>query len=177
MKTRLIAVSFLWLALAGCAQLVGLTGYSVSEADVQARLNKQLKHWSQDMSQEIGVNTDITQLKVTLSDEQARFDIRGEAALSQLLKNIPLSVAISVQGKPALEGHAIYLRNLKVLSAKADVMGYSGRLGPDSAMFSSWLTRYLDNHPIYRIPDDSPFAKMPLTMTVSKGKITFHKAN
>lgn len=175
MKKRVIALGM--LALAGCAQLASLTGFSISQSELQSRLNQQLDGWSQDLGKELGVETHIDQLDIKLADQKARIDVGGEAALSRLFKAVPLAIHLSVEGTPSLEGKAVYLRNVRLLAAKADLLGYSGSLGPDTSAMGKWLTQYLDNHPVYRIPDSSPFAHIPLNMTVGDGKLQFKAAN
>lgn len=171
MKRLLIVASLLMLA--GCAQLMGLANYTLTQAELQDKLRGQLDDWSQELGQSLGVRTQIDQLDLRLHDQKARLKLGGEAALSQMFKAIPLALQLEVEGRPSLEGKAVYLRDIKLLTAKADLLGYSGRLGPDTSTMGQWLTRYLNSHPVYRIPDDSPLAALPLSMEVAEGRLVF----
>ena len=161
------------LILSGCAQLSQLVSYSLTQQELTQRLNQRLGSWSQDLGQHIGLNTHIDDVQLTLQDNQARLKLAGAASLSGLLKMVPVSLKLDIQGRPSLEGKAVYLRDLKILNARADVLGYGGKLGPNAASLRHWLTGYLDQHPIYRLPSDSPWAQVPVNMAVQQGKLVF----
>ncbi|WKE65165.1 DUF1439 domain-containing protein [Gallaecimonas kandeliae] len=161
------------LLLAGCAQLQSLTSYSLTESELQDQLRGQLDGWSSDLGHNIGVRTKIDQLDIKLADQKARINLGGEAALTSALQSMPLALHLEVEGRPALEGKAVFLRDLRLLDAKADLLGFGGHLGPSGGALGRWLTQYLDNHPIYRIPDGSALAAIPLDMAVMDGKLVF----
>ena len=180
MKILMFIVISYTLALNGCATI---GSYSVSESDLEGYFHnavadfdrEQLKSGSplrvslNDVDIEVGPdNRDVIQLA-----------IEGEIAVNAVLIELPVKVAVSIEGAPVYQSknNAIYVRRLKLLDSHVEAPFLSGKNELITDKFMAVLAKILETVPVYQL-DESDFqqrliASVPMDVKVAKGKLVF----
>ena len=182
-KFRLLLAFIGVITLAGCSTLASLASYSVTNADLQRVLDRQVSSVQEqaslvgipillevnDMQENIG--PDNRQTIQLIADTTATVSVFG--------LTYPAKVKLDVEGMPYYDPNkkAIFIRSLVLNDTTVDAMGYRGNLAPVSSKVMGLLNHFLMEQPVYEVKNVSStyswLTDMPLAMTVESGKIVF----
>ena len=180
--TRLLVV-LVCIIIAGCSTLASLASYSVSSADLQRELDKQVTSLQEQASiVGIPILLEVNDMQVNVGpDNRQTIQLIADATatLSVLGLTYPAKVKLDVEGMPYYDSSkkAVFIRSLVLNETTVDAMGYRGNLAPVSSKVMGLLNQFLMDQPVYEVKNvPSGYAwltNMPLSMTVESGKIVF----
>ena len=180
--SRLLVV-LVCIIIAGCSTLASLTSYSVTSADLQRELDKQVTSL-QEQASVVGIPIllEVNDMQVNVGpDNRQTIQLIADATatLSVLGLTYPAKVKLDVEGMPYYDStkKAVFIRSLVLNDTTVDAMGYRGNLAPVSSKVMGLLNQFLMDQPVYEVKNvPSGYAwltNMPLSMTVESGKIVF----
>lgn len=180
--TRLLVV-LVCIIIAGCSTLASLASYSVTSADLQRELDKQVTSL-QEQASVVGIPIllEVNDMQVNVGpDNRQTIQLIADATatLSVLGLTYPAKVKLDVEGMPYYDStqKAVFIRSLVLNDTTVDAMGYRGNLAPVSSKVMGLLNQFLMDQPVYEVKNvPSGYAwltDMPLSMTVESGKIVF----
>jgi len=180
--TRLLVV-LVCIIIAGCSTLASLASYSVTSADLQRELDKQVTSL-QEQASVVGIPIllEVNDMQVNVGpDNRQTIQLIADATatLSVLGLTYPAKVKLDVEGMPYYDStkKAVFIRSLVLNDTTVDAMGYRGNLAPVSSKVMGLLNQFLMDQPVYEVKNvPSGYAwltNMPLSMTVESGKIVF----
>ncbi|MDO6474828.1 DUF1439 domain-containing protein [Alteromonas sp. 1_MG-2023] len=180
--SRLLVV-LVCIIIAGCSTLASLASYSVTSADLQRELDKQVTSL-QEQASVVGIPIllEVNDMQVNVGpDNRQTIQLIADATatLSVLGLTYPAKVKLDVEGMPYYDSSkkAVFIRSLVLNDTTVDAMGYRGNLAPVSSKVMGLLNQFLMDHPVYEVKNvPSGYAwltNMPLSMTVESGKIVF----
>ena len=180
--TRLLVV-LVCIIIAGCSTLASLASYSVTSADLQRELDKQVTSLQEQASiVGIPILLEVNDMQVNVGpDNRQTIQLIADATatLSVLGLTYPAKVKLDVEGMPYYDStkKAVFIRSLVLNDTTVDAMGYRGNLAPVSSKVMGLLNQFLMDQPVYEVKNvPSGYAwltNMPLSMTVESGKIVF----
>lgn len=180
--TRLLVV-LVCIIIAGCSTLASLASYSVTSADLQRELDKQVTSLQEQASiVGIPILLEVNDMQVNVGpDNRQTIQLIADATatLSVLGLTYPAKVKLDVEGMPYYDSSkkAVFIRSLVLNDTTVDAMGYRGNLAPVSSKVMGLLNQFLMDQPVYEVKNvPSGYAwltNMPLSMTVESGKIVF----
>lgn len=180
--TRLLVV-LACIIIAGCSTLASLASYSVTSADLQRELDKQVTSLQEQASiVGIPILLEVNDMQVNVGpDNRQTIQLIADATatLSVLGLTYPAKVKLDVEGMPYYDSSkkAVFIRSLVLNDTTVDAMGYRGNLAPVSSKVMGLLNQFLMDQPVYEVKNvPSGYAwltNMPLSMTVESGKIVF----
>ncbi len=180
--TRL-SVVLVCIIIAGCSTLASLASYSVTSADLQRELDKQVTSLQEQASiVGIPILLEVNDMQVNVGpDNRQTIQLIADATatLSVLGLTYPAKVKLDVEGVPYYDSSkkAVFIRSLVLNDTTVDAMGYRGNLAPVSSKVMGLLNQFLMDQPVYEVKNvPSGYAwltNMPLSMTVESGKIVF----
>ena len=180
--TRLLVV-LVCIIIAGCSTLASLASYSVTSADLQRELDKQVTSLQEQASiVGIPILLEVNDMQVNVGpDNRQTIQLIADATatLSVLGLTYPAKVKLDVEGMPYYDSSkkAVFIRSLVLNDTTVDAMGYRGNLAPVSSKVMGLLNQFLIDQPVYEVKNvPSGYAwltNMPLSMTVESGKIVF----
>lgn len=184
--SRLLVV-LVCIIIAGCSTLASLTSYSVTSADLQRELDKQVTSL-QEQASVVGIPIllEVNDMQVNVGpDNRQTIQLIADATatLSVLGLTYPAKVKLDVEGMPYYDStkKAVFIRSLVLNDTTVDAMGYRGNLAPVSSKVMGLLNQFLMDQPVYEVKNvPSGYAwltNMPLSMTVESGKIVFRPQN
>lgn len=184
--SRLLVV-LVCIIIAGCSTLASLTSYSVTSADLQRELDKQVTSL-QEQASVVGIPIllEVNDMQVNVGpDNRQTIQLIADATatLSVLGLTYPAKVKLDVEGMPYYDStkKAVFIRSLVLNDTTVDAMGYRGNLAPVSSKVMGMLNQFLMDQPVYEVKNvPSGYAwltNMPLSMTVESGKIVFRPQN
>ena len=169
--------------IAGCSTLASLASYSVTSADLQRELDKQVTSLQEQASiVGIPILLEVNDMQVNVGpDNRQTIQLIADATatLSVLGLTYPAKVKLDVEGMPYYDSSkkAVFIRSLVLNDTTVDAMGYRGNLAPVSSKVMGLLNQFLIDQPVYEVKNvPSGYAwltNMPLSMTVESGKIVF----
>lgn len=184
--SRLLVV-LVCIIIAGCSTLASLTSYSVTSADLQRELDKQVTSLQEQASiVGIPILLEVNDMQVNVGpDNRQTIQLIADATatLSVLGLTYPAKVKLDVEGMPYYDStkKAVFIRSLVLNDTTVDAMGYRGNLAPVSSKVMGLLNQFLMDQPVYEVKNvPSGYAwltNMPLSMTVESGKIVFRPQN
>ena len=184
--TRLLVV-LVCIIIAGCSTLASLASYSVTSADLQRELDKQVTSLQEQASiVGIPILLEVNDMQVNVGpDNRQTIQLIADATatLSVLGLTYPAKVKLDVEGMPYYDStkKAVFIRSLVLNDTTVDAMGYRGNLAPVSSKVMGLLNQFLMDQPVYEVKNvPSGYAwltNMPLSMTVESGKIVFRPQN
>ena len=180
--SRLLVV-LVCIIIAGCSTLASLTSYSVTSADLQRELDKQVTSL-QEQASVVGIPIllEVNDMQVNVGpDNRQTIQLIADATatLSVLGLTYPAKVKLDVEGMPYYDStkKAVFIRSLVLNDTTVDAMGYRGNLAPVSSKVMGLLNQFLMDQPVYEVKNVPSgyawLADMPLSMTVESGKIVF----
>lgn len=180
---RLLVALACMVALAGCSTLASLASYSVTNADLQRVVDRQVAS-VQEQGSILGIPLllEVDDMQVNIGPENrqtVQLIADATATVSVLGMNYPAKVKLDVEGMPYYDPSkkAVFIRSLVLNDTTVDAMGYRGNLAPVSSKVMSLLNHFLMEQPVYEVKDvPATYAwltDMPLVMTVESGKIVF----
>ncbi len=180
--SRLLVV-LVCIIIAGCSTLASLASYSVTSADLQRELDKQVTSLQEQASiVGIPILLEVNDMQVNVGpDNRQTIQLIADATatLSVLGLTYPAKVKLDVEGVPYYDSSkkAVFIRSLVLNDTTVDAMGYRGNLAPVSSKVMGLLNQFLMDQPVYEVKNvPSGYAwltNMPLSMTVESGKIVF----
>ena len=180
--TRLLVV-LVCIIIAGCSTLASLASYSVTSADLQRELDKQVTSLQEQASiVGIPILLEVNDMQVNVGpDNRQTIQLIADATatLSVLGLTYPAKVKLDVEGMPYYDStkKAVFIRSLVLNDTTVDAMGYRGNLAPVSSKVMGLLNQFLMDQPVYEVKNVPSgyawLADMPLSMTVESGKIVF----
>ncbi len=180
--SRLLVV-LVCIIIAGCSTLASLASYSVTSADLQRELDKQVTSLQEQASiVGIPILLEVNDMQVNVGpDNRQTIQLIADATatLSVLGLTYPAKVKLDVEGMPYYDSSkkAVFIRSLVLNDTTVDAMGYRGNLAPVSSKVMGLLNQFLMDQPVYEVKNvPSGYAwltNMPLSMTVESGKIVF----
>ena len=180
--SRLLVV-LVCIIIAGCSTLASLASYSVTSADLQRELDKQVTSLQEQASiVGIPILLEVNDMQVNVGpDNRQTIQLIADATatLSVLGLTYPAKVKLDVEGMPYYDStkKAVFIRSLVLNDTTVDAMGYRGNLAPVSSKVMGLLNQFLMDQPVYEVKNvPSGYAwltNMPLSMTVESGKIVF----
>lgn len=182
LKYRHLVVLFC-LTTAGCSTLASLTSYSLTNADLQNVLDKQVAS-VQEQASILGMPLllEVNDLQVNIGpDNRKTIQLIADATatVSVLGMSYPAKVTLDVEGMPYYDPakKAVFMRSLVLNDTTVDAMGYRGNLAPVSSQVMGLLNHFLMEQPVYEVKNVSStyswLTDMPLAMTIESGKIVF----
>ena len=180
--SRLLVV-LVCITIAGCSTLASLASYSVTSADLQRELDKQVTSLQEQASiVGIPILLKVNDMQVNVGpDNRQTIQLIADATatLSVLGLTYPAKVKLDVEGMPYYDStkKAVFIRSLVLNDTTVDAMGYRGNLAPVSSKVMGLLNQFLMDQPVYEVKNVSSgyawLTNMPLSMTVEPGKIVF----
>lgn len=178
-----IAIVFFCLTIAGCSTLASFTSYSVTNADLQNVLDKEVAS-VQERASLFGIPLllEVNDMQVNIGpDNRDTIQLIADATATVSVLGItyPAKVKLDVEGMPYYDANkkAVFVRSLVLNDTTVDAMGYRGNLAPVSSKVMGLLNHYLMDQPVYEVKNVSSayswLTNMPLSMTVESGKIVF----
>lgn len=177
-------ITFAAISMQGCASLMQ---YRVDEQMLETYLNREVARLDKQQLEQGGpVSFRLSKADITLGangQEGVILDAEGSVALNALLVNLPVNVALKVEGTPVYVAaeNAIYIRRLKLLTGELQSPFFKGDLAPVTEAAVRSLAMLLEQTPVYRLdPEAFPhrllsFSK--LQMRVEAGALVFEPAN
>ncbi|MEQ5808706.1 DUF1439 domain-containing protein [Alteromonas sp. NFXS44] len=180
--SRLLVV-LVCIIIAGCSTLASLASYSVTSADLQRELDKQVTSL-QEQASVVGlpILLEVNDMQVNVGpDNRQTIQLIADATATLSVPGLtyPAKVKLDVEGMPYYDSSkkAVFIRSLVLNDTTVDAMGYRGNLAPVSSKVMGLLNQFLMDQPVYEVKNvPSGYAwltNMPLSMTVESGKIVF----
>ena len=182
-----LLVVLICITIAGCSTLASLASYSVTSADLQRELDKQVSSLQERTSiAGIPILLTVNDMQVNVGpDNRQSIQLIADAtaSISVLGLTYPVKVKLDVEGMPHYDANkkAVFVHSLALNDSTVDAMGYRGNLAPVSSKVMSLLNQFLMNQPVYEVKNvPASYAwltDIPLSMSVESGKIVFRPQN
>lgn len=171
------------LFLFGCAQLSQIASYRVEQA--------QLEQLLRDQASELETRITILGMSVPLEVEHLALEVGPDDTklvrlhtaftmhVSGLGMSYPIAIEMSLEGAPVYrhDQHAVFVRDLDILSASVDAGGYRGSLAFLNREVKELLDEFMAENPVYRLNENNPHHRMlmrfPISMEVESGGLRF----
>lgn len=184
---RIVVGLILMILLASCSQLGQMSVYSVSEAQLEQMLSKQVPELTRQANVAgIPLKMAVDSMAVQIGPENSdviRINTAASATLSLFGLTYPANLQLQVEGAPFYDAEqkAVFIRSVKLLNSSVEASGYRGNLTPVSNELLQLVNQYLATNPVYRLDTSNPTVKlltaMPINMAVQQGRIAFTPAN
>lgn len=184
MRIMLSVIFSIWLA--GCSQLGQMSMYSVSEAQLEQMISKQVPELTKQANVAgIPLKMAVDSMSVKIGPDNSdvvRINTAASATLSLFGLTYPANLNLQIEGAPYYDAEqkAVFIRSVKLLNSSVEASGYRGNLTPVSNELLQMINQYLATTPVYRLDTSDPTVKllsaMPLNMAVQQGRIAFTPA-
>lgn len=169
------------IVLSGCATLSQLSSYTVSNAELEQVLDKQLG--------KLKTESSLGSIPLTLAIDDVTVDIGPDgrdviqlgtlatASINILGFSYPAKLNLELEGTPYYDSDkkAIFVHSLALLDSSIDAAGYKGNLAPVSKELMVLLNGYLASNPVYTLDTSNNAVRLlssvPLNLTIEQGKL------
>jgi hypothetical protein len=162
------------LLLGACA-----TQYSVSEAEMQQYLNRELRIDAKQSKGPMGAEFRLLDVKVRLGEKPETMAVSAHSRITLKTPLMPLSANLraTFEAKPWYnsDNHSIYLRELKLVEVESDPRELQQALNLVSPQLMAAISRLLETQPVYVLDtkdsNQALMAKMTKRIEVQPGKL------
>lgn len=167
--------------LSACANTPGLSVFSLTNAELESVLNKELPKLSERLNvMGLPVQFDVNTLKVNIGPDKREvvaLDFDASAEIRAFGLRYPVRLALAIEGSPYYDSQqkAVFLRDLSLLDSSLDAGRFTGNLGLLDKEAMRLINAFLAVNPVYKLDMNNSRVKLlsalPLDLKVVEGAI------